>query len=207
MTQPRKPPQSPRLFDLPLGSEKKRPGEAPPAKKPSVSYRQPEELSLFSDTGEEAEVEASEGSPDTLSPLRRRPPAPARSARFSARCVAGLIDVGILSAVALATALGTHWLGVELVRQDWPALLVVLLSFSFLYLVPPLAFRGRTPGMGWAGLVARTADDQPLTFRQTVLRWLGAVLTLAACGLPLLLLFTTASLSDRLSRSRTYHQE
>ncbi len=204
MTQPRKPPESPGLFDLPLDSDRTRPDAASPAERPGAPYRQPEELSLFSDEAEGAEV--SEDLSESASPVPRDQPPPRQAAGFAARCVAGLIDVGVLLTVALAIALGTHWLGVDLAPRDWPALLVVLLSFSFLYLVPPLAFWGRTPGMGWAGLVARTVDDQPLTFLQTVLRWLGAVITLAACGLPMLLSFTGASLSDRLSRSRTYQR-
>ena len=132
-----------------------------------------------------------------------RDPVEPSLASFSGRLVAGLIDVGVVAGVALTIALGTSAMGVELMLEDWPALLVFLLSFSFLYQVPPLAFWGRTPGMAWARLVVRARPNQPLTFQQAIIRWLGSLLTLAALGLPLLLTFAGASLSDRLSRSST----
>ncbi len=94
--------------------------------------------------------------------------------------------------------------GVRPAISDWPAGLVFLLTFSFLYAVLPLAFWGRTPGMALAGLRGTSTDGRPMSFRQAVLRWLGSVLTLALAGLPLLLLALGGrSLSDLLSGSTT----
>lgn len=208
MKHPRKPPETPGLFDLLLEPERTQPGTEPPASEEGSSIQEPQELLLFSEAkSEEPKVRQPAESTDS------RPTAPAvkparphrRPASLSARLTAGLIDLGVLLSVTLTIALGTRSMGIELAWEDGPAVLVFLLAFSFLYLVPPLAFWGRTPGMGWAGLVARAQDDQPLTFQQTVVRWLGTLLTLAALGLPLLLSLTGSSLSDRLSRSRTYH--
>ena len=95
-------------------------------------------------------------------------------------------------------------LGAELNVGSIPALLVFLLSFSFLYCVVSLAFWGQTPGMAWCGLVARTEETEPLSFGQTALRWLGHWLTWALLGLPGLLAFSGRSLADRLSGSSTY---
>jgi hypothetical protein len=58
--------------------------------------------------------------------------------------------------------------------------------------------------MAIAGLIARNADSLPLTIGQTGLRWIGAILTLAFVGLPVILAFTGASLTDRISGSRTF---
>ena len=54
------------------------------------------------------------------------------------------------------------------------------------------------------GLIARSADDLPLSIGQTGLRWVGTMLTLALIGLPAILLFTGASLTDWMSGSRTF---
>jgi uncharacterized RDD family membrane protein YckC len=72
--------------------------------------------------------------------------------------------------------------------------------------VVPLAFWGGTPGMIWCGLVARNAVSEPLSFGQSVLRWLGAWLTWALAGLPGLLALGGRSLSDLLSGSATYDE-
>ena len=60
--------------------------------------------------------------------------------------------------------------------------------------------------MAWAGLVSQNRDGEPLTFDQTARRWLGAVLTLAAAGLPLLVALSGRSLADLLSGSVTWSE-
>ena len=88
--------------------------------------------------------------------------------------------------------------------RDVPPLLVFALLFSFLYSVFSLAFWGQTPGMAWAGQLARSVTGEPLTFGQTALRWLGGLLTLLLAGLPLLLALAGGrSLADRISDSKT----
>ncbi len=128
-----------------------------------------------------------------------------RRAPLSARWLAGLADLAIHLGVAVALLFGARLLGVRAGLGDWPALVVFLLVFSFLYHVLPLAFWGRTPGMAWAGLTARTGEGESLTFSQTARRWLGALVTLSAFGLPALLAFAGGrSLTDRVSGSETH---
>jgi uncharacterized RDD family membrane protein YckC len=119
------------------------------------------------------------------------------------RLAAAAADLLVHAAVTVLALAGCRYLGVLPVLDDWPAMAVFLLSFSFLYTVVPLAFWGHTLGMTWAGLTADSADGQPLSFDQTARRWLGALLTLATLGLPLLLALGGRSLADRLSGSRT----
>jgi hypothetical protein len=57
--------------------------------------------------------------------------------------------------------------------------------------------------MAWARLAAEGKDGEALTFDQTARRWLGALLTAATLGLPLLATNRRRSLSDRLSGSVT----
>ncbi|HSM51631.1 MAG TPA: RDD family protein, partial [Thermoanaerobaculia bacterium] len=90
---------------------------------------------------------------------------------------------------------------------DWPAYAAFLVAFSFLYWVIPLAFWGQTPGMVWAGVVARNLDDGPLAFGQTARRWLGSLLSLALLGLPGLGALRGRSLADWMSGSRTLSVE
>ncbi len=116
---------------------------------------------------------------------------------------AGLTDLGVCAAVAVVLLVALLAQGVRPVLADWPAGALFLLTFSFLYSVLPLAFWGRTPGMALAGLRTSSADGRPLTFRQSVLNWLGGVLTLALAGLPLLLALGGRSLSDLISGART----
>jgi hypothetical protein len=132
--------------------------------------------------------------------------APARGpvpAPFSARLLAALADLGVHLLVAAVGWGGAAVAGVRIGVPELPAFAVFLLSFSFLYSVVSLAFWGRTPGMAAAGVVSRGDGGQPLTFGQTGLRWLAAVLTALLLGLPLLLAVTGRSLPDRLSGSRT----
>ena len=129
------------------------------------------------------------------------PPGP-RRVTLGARYLAGLADLAVHAGVVVLLLLGARLLGVEVGAGDWPPLAVFLLIFSLLYSVLPLAFWGRTPGMAWAGLVARTPDGMSLTFGETARRWLGWVVTVALLGLPTLLaLFGGRSLADRMSHS------
>ena len=57
--------------------------------------------------------------------------------------------------------------------------------------------------MAWIGNVARSLDDEPLSFGQAIMRWVGALLTLGFAGLPVLLSLGGRSLSDWLSESKT----
>ena len=119
------------------------------------------------------------------------------------RVMAGAADCLVHVASLAVALLAMVWRGLQPGLEQWPGLLLFLLAFSFLYWTFPLAFWGQTPGMAWTGLKARDFGNQPLTFGQTALRWLGAWLTVALAGLPLLVALSGRSLSDRLSRSHT----
>lgn len=123
------------------------------------------------------------------------------------RLLAGGADfVAVVVAVGLMV-LGSQLLGVQITLDKWQPFVAFGLLFSFPYAVIPLAFWGRTPGMGWVGHTARTLGDEPLTFEQTARRWFGALLTLALAGLPLLLtLGGGRSLADRFSESKTLQE-
>lgn len=111
-----------------------------------------------------------------------------------------LVHFGALAAIAL----GLQFMAVEPRLEHWPSLLAFMAAFSFLYTVVSLAFWGQTAGMAWFGLAARESPQFPLSFAQATIRWLGGVGTLALAGLPLLLALRGSSLSDRMSRSKTY---
>lgn len=130
----------------------------------------------------------------------------AGGAGLVSRLAAGAADLLVHAAVLMVLLIGTRLLGVRAALSDAPALAVFLLAFSFLYTIVPLAFWGHTLGMAWAGLVSQNRDGEPLTFDQTARRWLGAVLTLAAAGLPLLLALGGRSLADLLSGSVTWSE-
>jgi hypothetical protein len=143
------------------------------------------------------------GRDDGPEPLRRRAPAPAGPGR---RLRANLVDAGVHLLAALLGAGGALVLKVPLDPGDAVPFALFLLVFSFLYTAVTLAFWGQTPGMVVAGLVARSAGDQPLSFGQTGLRWLAGLLTVVGLGLPLALVLTRRSLADRLSGSATYER-
>lgn len=209
--------QGPRLFDdLPLrtdpAAEKPAPGARSPARKDRA---QPQDqapakpLPLFSAAGEPQRTEkdppprsASKVSPSSTEAVTRpiwKPGLPAL-----ARQVAGCIDFAVLLAVLVLARLGLWSLGITLEGKDALPIAAFLLTFSFLYHVFPLAFWGRTPGMARVGIVVRNLDGRSLTFAQTAVRWLSAVLTAATLGLPWILpAFRNISLADQLSRSRT----
>ncbi|HEY0515289.1 MAG TPA: RDD family protein [Thermoanaerobaculia bacterium] len=123
------------------------------------------------------------------------------------RLAAGLADLVVHAAVVVVALFGCRGLGVRPELSSMPALGalgIFLLSFSFLYVVLPLAFWGHTPGMAWAGITSRNRNGEPLTFDQTARRWLGAILTLCTLGLAVLLSFGGRSLTDWISGSATY---
>ncbi len=221
----------PVLFDLPLDppeparraperepvEDEAEPGEAEPDE-PSAAA-EPGMLSLF----DEPEVAPARTAPKPRprpapTPVQARPPAEEPSEEpfesppderrpdrvtLASRYLAGLADLAVHAAVAVLLLLGARLLlDVPAGFGDWPALVLFLLVFSFLYSILPLAFWGQTPGMAWAGLVARAPGGVSLTFGQTARRWIGSLLTVALLGLPTLLAATGGrSLADRLSGS------
>lgn len=150
-----------------------------------------------------------------LAPRRTRPAAapetteaPASAAAekpapFKDRLLAGTLDLGIQVLVSGGAVAAVRAMGVPVALADGLPFVLFGLIFSFLYWFIPLAFWGQTPGMAWVGNSAVNLDDEPLSFGQTLLRWCGALLTLALAGLPLLLACGGRSLSDRLSDSKT----
>lgn len=183
----------PSLFDLPLDG----PADEPA---PGAAAAGPAEWDAAEEEEEPAPLARAGGVVGVAAAVRRREPAP-----LSARYLGGLADLAVHLALAVALLFGSRLLGVEAGLADWPAIAFFLLVFSFLYHVLPLAFWGQTPGMAWAGLVARSAGDSNLSFGQTARRWLGALLTAALLGLPALPAAGGGrSLADRLSDSDTF---
>ncbi len=125
------------------------------------------------------------------------------AAPLGERALAGLADLGIQLLMLSVAALACHFVGIELSMRLWPPFVGLGLVLSFLYWIIPLAFWGQTPGMAWLGNIARSFDDEPLSFGQALLRWLGAWITAGLLGLPQLLALGGRSLSDRLSDSKT----
>lgn len=125
-------------------------------------------------------------------------------APLAPRFIAALLDL-----VALVAALGFSLLSLRLLevpidRAVLMPLAVFLGSFSFLYQVMPLAFWGHTPGMAYAGIHSRAKGGEFMTIQQCILRWVGWVLTLASGGLAALVALSGVSLSDLLSRTRSF---
>ncbi|HEY2293004.1 MAG TPA: RDD family protein [Thermoanaerobaculia bacterium] len=197
MRRPGKPtePEEPLLFDLPLAAPGS--GEEPEAELPVRPKRR-----ASAETRRMGPVPVPE--PADREEIR---PAPAPRSEFAGRLrrlAAGVADLVVHAAVGVLALLGCRWLEVRPEIQEWPAFAAFLLSFSFLYTVLPLAFWGHTPGMAWAAITSRNRDGEPLTFDQTVRRWLGALLTFALLGLPVLLAFGGRTLTDWVSGSATY---
>ena len=187
------------LFDLPLAAPaaKPEPHPATAALAPSPGQTEPEPVEA------EAETQATQQSIDLERAERPAAPLPA-IATLGQRILSGGADV-LIHAGALATAaLGLRLMNVEPRLAQWPSLLIFLLAFSFLYTVVSLAFWGQTAGMAWFGLAARESPLFPISFSQACTRWLGGWITVALVGLPLVLLVTGSSLSDRMSHSSTY---
>ncbi len=199
------------LFDLPLQQEEDAEAGAAPATEPAPSGS-PEELgtaesaeaprvkqtSLFDVGGEEETTEDFEAEETEIEEVAGEEPAP-----LFDRLLAGFADL-MVHAVLLGVAAGaTVALGVPLRLELWPPFAVLGFVLSFLYWTVPLAFWGQTPGMAWIGNSSRSVDDEPLSFGQAVLRWVGALTTIAFAGLPILLALGGRSLSDRMSDSKT----
>lgn len=179
------------LFDLPLREKEPSPRRAAPEAARPAASRPPRTAPAPEPQLEIAEVEE---------PV----PLAATKAGIGDRFFAGLADVLLHSVVVGVAALAMLAIGHAVAWRDLPPLLVFALLFSFLYSVFSLAFWGQTPGMAWAGHLARSVTGEPLTFGQTALRWLGGLLTLILAGLPLLLALAGGrSLSDRISDSKT----
>ncbi len=140
-------------------------------------------------------------SPEAGAARSPRAPEPSSPPLILRRLSAGLADLALLFAVLGSLVGGAAVQGVPLARAPWPAFGLMLLVFSYLYTVIPLAFWGRTPGMALARLRARCWSGENLSFGQSGRRWLGALIAAALLGLPLLLALTGRSLGDRLSRS------
>jgi uncharacterized RDD family membrane protein YckC len=186
--------------DVPLRAEPRRPATRPPrlegapmapvapaaAARPPAAFEEEEDEDAL-DLAEEEEADSGR-------------------ARLISRLAGGAADLLVHAAVLMIALIGSRMLGVRPTLADAPALGLFLLAFSFLYTIVPLAFWGHTLGMAWAGLVAQNRDGEPLTFDQTARRWLGAVLTLAAAGLPLLIALSGRSLADLLSGSVTWSE-
>lgn len=191
----RRPAEESLLFDLPLDE---RPVDEPAADDGDG----PEQAALPLAVGT-APAADEDGESEPAAPPQPAAPAARRRPVWRQRVIAGLTDLGTCLAVLALLVAALSAMGVEPAAELLPGLVVFLLAFSFLYQVLPLAFWGRTPGMALTGLRATARDGRQLTFGQTARRWLGSVLTVALAGLPLLLLFTGRSLSDRLSGSQT----
>lgn len=172
------------------------PRRAPAEPRPSP---EPEQSPLFSADDLEPAAEAHEPWPEEMlgddAPL------------VQDRLLSGLADLALLLVGVGSMVLGTQLMGVRVTLEHWPPFLLFGVLLSFPYAVIPLAFWGHTPGMAWVGHGARSVDGEPLTFGQTVRRWLGALLTLALAGLPLLLTWRGGrSAADRLSDSLTFQR-
>ncbi len=224
------PHEGPGLFDLPLAPAAPDGGAEAESEPVRRSRRaptpRPESLPLFSDEewhpesderGPRPEPQRTERSAPELQeriPRAERPrptPVPPAAAEpatagLAARLRANVGDLAILAAVASAAAGGATLLGAPIGREQVPALAGFLLSWSFLYFVVSLAFWGQTPGMAWAGVIARSGVTEPLSFSQTARRWFGTAVTWLLGGLPGLLAVSGRSLADRLSTSRTFEQ-
>ena len=158
------------------------------------------DLPLAVEPGEVPEPRAEELVPRAVAPV------PAL-ASLRPRLLAGVVDLGCHAAVAAVAAAGAAVLGVPLEPAALPGLVLLLLVFSLVYFVVPLAFWGKTAGMAAAGLACRAGDDQPLTFGEAARRWSGALLTVLLAGLPVVLVLAGGrSLADRLSGSDLFEE-
>lgn len=223
------PHEEPALFDLPLAPraapgtpEHQEPAGPAPARRARRSAAEmPESLPLFDDDDPalapappptfEDEPAPGRASAPHESALRRArpvalpPPEPEPpTAGLGARLRGAVGDLAVLAAVGTVALGGLRLLEVPFAAGQAPGLLLFLLAWSFLYFVISLAFWGQTPGMAWAGVIARTGAGEALSFGQTARRWAGAWLTWSLAGLPGLLALTGRSLADRLSGSATY---
>ena len=222
MSDPRDPAAQADLFDLPLGP----PSEADPQPAPAAD----DEPDLASKAPTSPPPEVSSPPPEINAPpiaatprqdqepveapapraaeayveAEAAPPGPPTAATLGRRILSGGADV-LVHAGALATAvLGLDFMGIEHDLANIVPLLLLVLSFSFLYTVISLSFWGQTAGMAWLGIAARQSPQFPISFAQATLRWVGGLVTFCLAGLPLLLALGGGSLSDRISHSQSY---
>ncbi|HYG62293.1 MAG TPA: RDD family protein [Thermoanaerobaculia bacterium] len=205
------PPEEQLLFDLPLepparGEAARKPAPRAPREErpeePSLPYEEPPRAPRRRSATEEARIALLQPVAD---PPAHEDDTEEERPRLASRLAGGGADLLLHAAVGVASLVGLRFLlGVQPALSDWPAVLLFLLSFSFLYTVVPLAFWGHTLGMAWAGLTSHNRDGEPLTFDQTVRRWMGGLITSGLLGLPLLLTGGGRSLADFLSGSDTY---
>ena len=171
----------------------------------SPARRGPQQASLF-----ELELDDEPPAEPVPPPLPAPPPRPraaapvAEPAPFRVRLFAGLVDLGVHAAVAALVLMGTRLLGVQPAISQLPAFTVLLLVFSLFYMVVPLAFWGKSPGMAAVGLACQAGDDLPLTFAEALRRWIAELVTVLALGIPGLLALGAGrrSLADRWSASQ-----
>ena len=183
----------PLLFDLPLEG----PEEAYVERLSTVPQPSPEQAGLFDPEGSQEE-DSPEGGEELVSedePV---------IASLASRYLSGAADLLIHAGVFAGVSLGLSAMAIQPQLDHWPALALLLLAFSFLYTVVSLAFWGQTAGMAWFRLSSQDRLQRPLSFRQAALRWIGALITLALAGLPVLSAMKGVSLSDWLSRSLTF---
>lgn len=224
-------PEEPLLFDLPL-EPPGRAAETPPRKRAERPAREERSARRApDDMDEDPGLPLDPPPPPRMSPRTRTPTEEARLALLhpvaplreesedepaaapdgrpgvGSRFAAAGADLLVHAAIAVTALVGTRLMGVRPALSDWPAVLLFLASFSFLYSIVPLAFWGHTLGMAWAGLTSHNRDGEPLTFDQTVRRWLGGLVTAALLGLPLLLTGRRRSLADLVSGSETFRIE
>ncbi|HEX4956336.1 MAG TPA: RDD family protein [Thermoanaerobaculia bacterium] len=176
---------APSLFDLPLVQR------SPPAPEP-----EPEHQPIQDELAFEIAPEQATGQPagERLGP---------HPARFGDHLRAAVADLLLLVAAGLVALLGCELLGVRASAEVLPGLVLFLFACSFLLTIVPLAFWGRTLGMSWAGVEARTPEGLLPSFGQVLRRWLAGLLTLTLAGLPLLVALSGRSVADRLSGTLT----
>lgn len=207
-------PETPSLFDLPLGPSA---AESEAAAAPRRSARTerpappaPEALPLFAPEVDAGAARADAARRGASRDDRRLhavpPPSPAERgprAGFARRMLGGLGDLALQAAVYVLMLAGARLLGSEITPAALAPAGIALLLFSLLYTVLPLAFWGQTPGMSWAGIVSRSADGEPLSFGQSFRMWLAGLLSLLLVGLPTLIAPRGRSLCDRIAGART----
>lgn len=188
------------IADLPLFSQ----GEiatavidSPPA--------EPDAATLASAAAEGSAVEQTtlpiEPPHDQQEPVADASPRPAPIGR---RFAAAALDALVLAAVLVTLVAGGTLLGAPVSWTALPYYLPTWGLFSLLYHVVPLLFWGRTPGMAYVGVVARTLSGRSLSVGQATRRWAASMVTLGLLGLPGLLALSGRSLADRTSRTSTF---
>lgn len=198
------------LFDLPLSAPGSDDEPDEPPMRPQRSNSETRRPAPAPDRSQETTRTQRPGpvpvaSAPTPPAAEKEPTARGEFAGPGRRIAAGLADLVVHAAILVLALIGCRTLSVQpILLREIPAFGGLLLSFSFLYTVLPLAFWGHTPGMAWAAITSRNRDGEPLTFDQTVRRWLGGLLTFALLGLPLLIAPGGRTLTDWISGSATY---